>query len=275
MQPPLPVLSLQRYATIKYLSLPIEPSSIESLRDLLSIESVDRILEKLYKLSSGKFEKLPLEIKKALPLFREAPPEYLELVIKSRIMFLSQFTSQYNHEKSFAQSNIREFSKQRGQCLVELLRFFQDADCPLSSEAKTDFEATIINLRRTFSLCFIDLSNQNLHGLNLSGLHLQHTICHHTDFSGTTINNTYFSNASLVDANFSSARGINPHFAGADASGANFTDAIFVGGNFRSDLFTTTCLATTDFRNSSLIDSDFRGTDLDKSNLKNARISMR
>jgi hypothetical protein len=235
-QPPQPqrvIPSLQALVLRKTLSS--TEGAFEKLSEQLTPEFVESIImKKCAELPLDALKKLPDEIKRNLPLVADVPLEYLNFAVSAKLEFLSQFTSEYNHETSFAESNIRELTKERGQCFVDVIKFLQSETCPFSEDAKTAFKNVLIeDFGDKRSLFFIDLRGQDLSNLDLSHLYLQFTNCAGTNFANCQVNHTHFTNGNFVNAQFSGAQGKWTCFADADLTGADFTDAILNEAIFR------------------------------------------
>lgn len=140
---------------------------------------------------------------------------------------------------------------------------------------------------------YVDLSNQDLSGIDLSGAYLEYADLTNTNFSGADLSNAVLAHARLINTSFTGTnlRGANigatlidgAQFIEADLSGATLGKARIINSRFhrctlieRMDMFLETTFHKVDFSDSVLpktnfIDKDFSdccfdGADLSESN---------
>jgi uncharacterized protein YjbI with pentapeptide repeats len=103
-----------------------------------------------------------------------------------------------------------------------------------------------------------DLSNRDMHGLNLSNGNYRCANCINTNFTGCTINQADFELANLEGANF----------YGANLRNSNFSNARLVSANFYG-----ADLKDTQFLHSNIGRGSFHGADLKLANLSDALLT--
>jgi len=154
-----------------------------------------------------------------------------------------------------------------------------------------------------------DLSQANLHQVNLTGAIARQTNFRNSDLSWAALNRIDFSQADLTQANLSSSQAINSRFSqanlfqasftganvsdsefnAADLRQANFSQARAVGSNFsQTDLyqsywleadafqanFQAANLRRADLRSAKLVGADLRNAQLSQANLSDADLSF-
>lgn len=169
-----------------------------------------------------------------LPLFDGACDDYVQIVIYSLMEEIAEGTP-----------------TERGDAFVHLINASQNTS--LSAEVRDQLLQTVQTLNSAKAFHDLDLSNRDLHGINLSNLDLQHV-----DFSDAHLTGANLQAANLMSAKF--CRTLLPY--------ANLSNANTMGVNMIQAVASWADMRNVDLRDANLSDALLNNVKLNKANMK-------